>query len=265
MCETRLKKALSVAATTIGLSAAFWPLILWYLRRLTDGGDEPLGLAVLGLLALVIFKDRHLPRRPHLVAAAVCFLLYLISGFYLPPMLRSLPAIACLMFYFGYQNRPSCLALMLLSLPLVASLQFYLGYPMRLFSAEVSRWLVLPFVQEITREGTNLTAFGKVVGVDPPCSGVRILWMGLVVTNVIASLKRMPWHSTVLFNLLAMVLLLLTNSLRAALLFAPECGFLEISDTLHAATGLLCYLGAVIILIKVASWQSAVSRTRLVS
>lgn len=261
----RLKKALSVAGIAIGFCAAFWPLALWYLRRLSDGGDEPLGLAVLGIFAIVIIKDHSIPNKPRYLGAVSCFIVYLISTLWLPPMLRCVPAIGCIVFYFGWQNRPSWLALMLLSLPVVASLQFYLGYPMRLISAETTRWLVIPFMHDIAREGTTLTAYGKVVGVDPPCSGVRILWMGMVVTNVIAAMGQMKWLKTIAFNLLAVTLLLLTNSVRAALLFAPECGFIQIPEAVHTGTGLICYLGAILILVKVATLREVSLQTRLIS
>jgi|TARA_B110000908_G_scaffold66473_1_gene80500 hypothetical protein len=52
-----------------------------------------------------------------------------------------------------------------------------------LISAEITRWLLSPWVDDLVREGTVLSAFGKVVGVDPPCSGIRMLWAGFVLAN----------------------------------------------------------------------------------
>lgn len=260
MC-VRLEKTLSIAGVFLGLCAAFWPLGLWYGRRLTDGGDEPLGVVILGLLAVLIFKEKDqiewCPNKCRLIIAGLFLGLYLLSTFWLPPMLRSVPAILCLVFLLGWQERPSWLALLLLSLPVVASLQFYLGYPLRLISAETTRWLVIPFSHDVVREGSMLTSYGKVVGVDPPCSGIRILWMGMVVANVIAAFYQMKWLRMIAFNLLAITLLLLTNSLRAALLFAPESGAIEIPESVHTGIGMICYLGAVILLIKVATLKSA--------
>jgi len=120
----QLDKTLSISGAVLGFCAAFWPLGLWYIRRLADGGDEPLGVIVLAILAVIIFLEKK-------------------------------PTIS-----------PPNKKLMMLSLPVVASLQFYLGYPMRLLSAETTRWLVWPFVNDIIREGTTLSAYGKVVGVD---------------------------------------------------------------------------------------------------
>lgn len=258
LCVCRqTEKTLSAAGVTLGLCAAFWPLGLWYVRRLADGGDEPLGAAVLGVLAVFVFNDRKridwYPGKTRLGLAALFLLLYLLGTLGLPPMLRCVPAMLCAVFLLGWQRRPAWLALMLLSLPVVASLQFYLGYPMRLFSAEATRLLVWPFFPEVTREGTTLLLGGKSVGVDPPCSGVRTLWTGMVATNVIAAMRGMGWLKTASFNAFAVVLLLLANSLRAALLFAPESGVTAIPEAAHSGAGLLCYLAVFGILAKLSA------------
>ena len=264
-----MEKTLSIAGVTLGFFAAFWPLGYWYTRRLTDGGDEPLGLLVLGVLTILIFIERknltHTTSKLTLAAAGACFTLYILSTFWLPPMLRCVPAILCITFYFGWHKRPGWLALMFLSLPLVASLQFYLGYPLRLVSTETTRWLVYPFVNDIIREGTTLTAHGKIVGVDPPCSGIKILWVGLVFTNIVTSLVSMKWRKAITFNLLAIGLLLSANSVRAALLFAPESGAIDIPDALHEGIGIICYLGVVLFLVKIASLNSYTIRTHTIS
>ena len=244
------------AIAALGFSLAFWPLILWFAQRLSDGGDEPYGLIVLCVLSLLIMRGqnhRHTRMsKGSQFAAAISFTLYILSLFGLPPMLRCIPAILCLSFYYGWHRQPGWMALLFLSLPVISSLEFYLSYPLRIISSETTRWLVWPFVNEIAREGTNLTAYGKVVGVDAPCSGIRMLWVGLVFSNILISLIRMTWIKAIVFNLFAIVILLFANSIRAALLFAPESGFIEISDTTHESIGLVSYLGAIVILIKVA-------------
>lgn len=265
----QVDKTLPIAGVLLGFFAAFWPLVAWYTRRLADGGDEPLGLIILIILAGIIFRDKnnltYSPNKLSLSAAGICFAVYILSTFWLPPMLRCVPAIFCIVFYFGWEKHPGWLALLLLSLPVVTSLQFYLGYPLRLISAETTRWLVWPFVQEISREGTTLIAYNKIVGVDPPCSGVKTLWIGLVVTNIIASIVRMRWWRAIAFNLLAIGLLLLTNSIRAALLFAPESGVLEIPELLHSGIGIICYFVAVMILVRVATLNSGSTQKRTIS
>ncbi|BDS07687.1 hypothetical protein NT6N_27270 [Oceaniferula spumae] len=265
MCK-RLNKALSAAGILIGFCAAFWPLGLWYGRRLTDGGDEPLGLVVLVLVAGLAIGNQRQMKDASMPKTSLVFLgLYLLSSFWLPPMLRCIPAILCIAFYFGWHTRPSWLALLLLSLPVVATLQFYLGYPMRVISAETTRWLIWPFVNDIVRDGSTLSAYGKVVGVDPPCSGVRMLWMGLVYTNLVAAMGQMSWLKTIAFNFLAVFLLLITNSVRSALLFAPESGIIQISEAMHTGAGVICYLGAILILLRIAAMEPRSTRVQLIS
>ena len=77
------------------------------------------------------------------------------------------------------------LGLSLLSLPLLASLQFYAGYPLRVVTAEASRWL-LPPASASQRSGASLLVNGQLVIVDAPCSGVQMLWLGYFTACVVA-------------------------------------------------------------------------------
>lgn len=247
-----VRACLKTALPVIGFTAAFWPLVMWYFRRLADGGDEPWGLAILVLTACLIWKNKTpLISRPRIaLGILVVYAATVIILPQLPPMLRGAPALLTLAFYYGWYQRPGWLALLTLSLPVVASMQFYLGYPMRLISAEITRWLLSPWVDGLVREGTNLSAFGKVVGVDPPCSGIRMLWVGFVLANIITSVTRMTWPRMILFNFITLGLIILCNSLRSTLLYAPESGLFDIPDWAHEGTGILCYLATAVVLIK---------------
>ncbi|MBK9237233.1 MAG: hypothetical protein IPO19_15140 [Rhodoferax sp.] len=52
------------------------------------------------------------------------------------------------------------LGLSVLSLPLLASLQFYAGFPLRVITAEISRWL-LSAAYSSERSGANLVVQGS--------------------------------------------------------------------------------------------------------
>ncbi len=259
-----VRACLKTALPAIGFTAAFWPLAMWYFRRLADGGDEPFGLIILLLTAVFIGRNQApLHRRP--LVACLLLIIYAITASFLPPMLRCVPALLAISFYYGWQCRPGWLALLTLSLPVVSSMQFYLGYPMRLVSAEITSWLLQPFVDGLIREGTTLSAHGKMVGVDAPCSGIRMLWAGLVLGNIIASLTRMNWTKMIGFNLLTITLIILSNSLRATLLYAPESGWINIPEWAHFGAGIFCYLMAAGILIKVGTLTSRKLQTRIIS
>ena len=262
-----VRACLKMALPVIGFTAAFWPLALWYFRRLVDGGDEPMGLIVLLFTACLIGRNRTPLRNRPLIALSL-FLLYGLVVIFLPqvpPMLRCIPALLTLAFFYGWHHLPGWLALLFLSLPVIASMQFYLGYPMRLVTAEITHWLLTPWVDELVREGTTLSAHGKVVGVDPPCSGIRMLWAGLVMTNIITSLARMKWARMIFFNLIAIGLIILCNSLRATLLYAPESGVFDIPTWAHEGVGILCYTVAALLLIKLATFRKSSTRTRVIT
>ena len=113
------------------------------------------------------------------------------------------------------------LGLSLLSLPLLASLQFYAGYPLRVVTAEASRWLLAAGFSA-QRSGASLLVNGQLVIVDAPCSGVQMLWLGYFTACVVA-LHGGRRDSGFLARLPAVSLLVLAgNVLRNTVLVAFE-------------------------------------------
>ncbi len=43
----------------VWLLPALLPVVIWFIKRLNDGSDEPLGLLALGLALLFAWRDRH--------------------------------------------------------------------------------------------------------------------------------------------------------------------------------------------------------------
>jgi exosortase len=129
-------------------------------------------------------------------------------------------------------------ALLLLSLPLLASLDFYAGYPLRLATAEISTRLLQMLGMDVARAGVLLQYKNALIGVDPPCAGVRMLWTGLFVAAFLAARQRAgAWH-TLTLTLAAVACVLLGNALRAAILFFPESGLVAWPHWTHEAIGL---------------------------
>ena len=111
--------------------------------------------------------------------------------------------------------------LSLLSLPLLASLQFYAGYPLRVITAEASRWLLAAGF-EVERSGASLLVDGRLVIVDAPCSGVQMLWLGYFTACVVA-LHAGRRNASFLARLPAVSALVLAgNVLRNAVLVAAR-------------------------------------------
>ena len=79
-----------------------------------------------------------------------------------------------------------------LALPVVSSLQFYAGYPLRVVTAEASRWLLGVTGFDASREGSAMVVDGRLVIVDAPCSGVQMVWMAWFCACAVACWRGLP-------------------------------------------------------------------------
>jgi exosortase/archaeosortase family protein len=227
---------------------ALLPVIHWFCQRLNDGSDEPLGLLTLVLALALAWRDRSslVVSRAARIGGAVLILLSVIGIFGLPPLLRAGLAITGVAMTYGIHRKCGLLGLLMLSLPVAASMQFYLGYPLRLVAAEGTIRLLELFSIVAFRSGTQIELGGKIIGVDPACSGVRMLWHALVAAMALAAIHRLTWRATVIGGLLAIVLVIPANVMRATLLVAKETGNLPGMFIDHGGVGLVSF--AVILL-----------------
>ncbi len=225
---------------------ALLPAWVWMARRLADGSDDPLGLLALAGLALLVAAHRRYlrasPALPWLGAALLLTLAATLSRASLPPLLGSLLAVlalaAGLLAFLPRQVAATpVLGLAVLALPLLSSLQFYAGYPLRVLTAEASRWLLAPAFT-VAREGSTLLIDGRLVIVDAPCSGVQMVWLGYFTACAVALWAR---HSdrTVLARLPGVGLAVLAgNIVRNSLLVAAEGAGQPLPAWGHEALGL---------------------------
>jgi exosortase/archaeosortase family protein len=244
----------------IGFAAAFHSILLWYARRLSDGSDEPLGLAALSVAGMIAWTQRERFISSHrMQSAAILFLLIygITAWFNFPPLLRSIPALAAVILWYGIWRLPSVVILLVLSLPIMASLQFYLGYPLRLLAAEAAHSLLSLAQINVWRDGVELISNGTAVGVDPPCSGLRMLWASSFLAIAVAGKFRLGWRGTITLGGLALLMAIATNTLRVSLLFFPEAGLIHLPHWTHEATGLLCFaLGVLCLVLSARKLQS---------
>jgi exosortase/archaeosortase family protein len=233
-------------------AAALAPTWLWMARRLQDGADDPLGLLALGALALFAWsKRRSLHAAPRLgwlalAAAGMLAATLLRTGIgpvpALPPLAAGLVAVlalaAGLLAFLPRQvARLPVLGLAVLALPLLSSLQFYAGYPLRVITAEASRWLLAPGFS-VLREGSSLWVDGRLVMVDAPCSGVQMAWLGYFTACAVALWAR-HGDRRFLARLPAVGLLVLGgNILRNSVLVGFEGAGHALAPWLHEAVGL---------------------------
>lgn len=240
--------------TAATLLAAFWPVLLWWGRRVADDSDEPLG--VLALVCGLAFLWRERARLSAGKAAlAGGLLIALTARFFadkLPMLLLGLALILALTVSLRLWRQPGIAALLSLALPWVATLQFVLGYPLRVIVAMAAGGLLGLIGVEVRREGTDLWHQDMAVGVDAPCSGIRMLWFLLFAAAFLAARFRLDWPRTLFCLGLAGALALAANMLRATVLFFPEAGLVSWPHWTHEATGLIFFLPCLALLLKVA-------------
>lgn len=249
------------------LAAALWPTFWWMGQRMVDGSDDPLGLLALAALGAVVCVHRRAlraaPRLGWLALALAGTLAATITRTHLPDLASALIALLALAaglvaFLPGRVAVAPVLGLAVLSLPLLASLQFYAGYPLRVVTAEASRWL-LALQHDVSRSGSSLLVNGHLVMVDAPCSGVQMVWLGYFTACVVAlyaqhfnrglndrpSRNRMSLNGTALNRMFltrlpaVSALVLLGNVVRNTLLVAAEASGWHLPGWAHDAVGLV--------------------------
>jgi exosortase/archaeosortase family protein len=233
--------------------AALAPTWAWMVQRMRDGSDDPLGLVALVALAALAWQCRRelraSPRLGWLALAGVGTVLATVlrSGLgvvpALPPLAAGLVAVlalACGLLAF-LPRRVAALpvaGLAVLALPLLSSLQFYAGYPLRVVTAEASRWLLAPGF-DVAREGTSLMVDGRLVIVDAPCSGVQMVWLGYFTACAVALWTRRSDKAFLRRLPMVGVLVLAGNVVRNSVLIAFEGAGHALAPWAHNALGLV--------------------------
>ena len=229
------------------LTVALWPTWWWMGQRMVDGSDDPLGILALGALALVLWTHRkQLRTAPHLGLQAIALtgtVLTTALHNQLPDLLVALIGIlslaaGLLAFLPARVSSAPVWGLSVLALPLLASLQFYAGFPLRVLTAEVSRWLLsLGFIAE--RTGSSLVVDGQLIIVDAPCSGVQMVWLGYFTACAVALATQRSNRAFLLRLPIVGTLVLLGNVLRNTVLVAVQASGNHLPAWGHDAVGLV--------------------------
>jgi exosortase/archaeosortase family protein len=247
---------------------ALWPTWAWMAGRLRDGSDDPLGLLAIAALAALVWQARRelraAPRLGWLLLAALGTLGATLLHGALPPLATGLLAVlawACGLLAF-VPRRMAALpvaGLAVLALPLLSSLQFYAGYPLRVITAEASRWLLMPGFA-VAREGSTLLVDGRLVIVDAPCSGVQMAWLGYFTACAVALWAQRSDRDFLARLPAAGLLVLAGNIVRNSILVALEGAGHAPAPWAHDALGLVL-LAAVCGGIAVAMARASRTRT----
>jgi exosortase/archaeosortase family protein len=264
------------------IAAALWPSWLWYLRRVTDGSDEPLGvLALITFVAIAVWKQRNpdqakKKRRQTAVESKDCpnpdqssvpvgirsiwlkaggsisaiLILYCFCLILAPPMVSALFAVGTILFWLNrnglVRSSASDWFLVFLSMPLVASLNFYAGYPLRWLVSRCAATLLTINGFPSVVQGTSILWHSYSVDIDAPCSGIKMLWMAMYITAAIASIRQLSLAQTLSLMVLSVIAALFANILRVTSLFYLETGTVNfggsLHDIVHQGTGVAVFL-----------------------
>lgn len=234
-------------------TAAAWPSLVWFILRGTDGSDEPLGIIALAAALWFLMRERPgMALEPRGLPAGG-LLLFLSAWPGQPPLFSGLLAILALACAFGLPWRsPGITALLGLSLPWMASLDFYLGAPFReliaLAAAGILRAIGLP----VEAVGAVIELAGRPVAVDPPCTGLGMLWHALFAAAALASLHHLTLAATIRLFVCSGLFAIAGNVARTSMLFFPEAGLVDWPSWTHELIGLAWFLSVLLVLVLIA-------------
>jgi exosortase len=249
---------------------AFWPVWKWYIARMSDSSDEPLGLLALGTaLFFLIRKGRGYElKTSHMALSSFFMLMYLLTYSSMPALgkaVLAVMAIGCTVSpsRMGRSVHVGIIGLLLLSLPIIASLQFYLGYPVRTLTAIMSSGLIGLTGYEVSAQGTCLYWAGEVISIDAPCTGIRMLWTGLYLNFALACFSEHSSARTWLTHSFSMVAIFLGNVLRSTALFFTESGIVSNPSWAHQGIGLAVFVMIAIAIVMFNKYLEANRREML--
>ena len=227
---------------------AFWEVWRWYVSRAVYSWDQPWGLLAFVAALVFLFASRKpWPREQRsLVLPALLIVLYISTYFVLGPLARAFIAFTTLAvtassLRFGELFHPGLFGLFYLSLPTLLTLQFVGGYPLRMVVTEVTAPVLRIGGFAVVAEGTCLNWAGQLIWIDAPCSGIKMLWVGLFLTFVLLCIYEFPVLKAMLLGVLAFVVILVANVFRAVALFYLEAGVLKMPSWGHEYAGLVSF------------------------
>ena len=243
---------------------AMWDGWRWYIQRVWAAPEEAASLALTVTFLVIIGtirKPKHASPLPHsLGALPILLALYAASYMFLPPIGRTAIAISTTLFClhiiaFGERPPAAFWGLAALAMPVLPSLQFVLGYPMRIISAALSVGLLQAQGLAVGRQGTFLVWHDEMIQFDAPCSGVNMLWAGLLLTFMGCVLLRLDAMKVVLAVGLTLVLAIVCNVLRASSLFYVEAGLIAQAPAWwHQGIGITAFVLSAAVTLRFLAW-----------
>lgn len=238
------------------MGVALWPVWLWFAAGSADASNDYTGLLAAATAIAMVWRAPPAPQPTHALALPAGLLaLYAIGAAAgVAPIVAALLAAFALAALASAWRLGQCmdaalLALCVLSLPIAASLQFYCGYPMRVLAGSLTVAMLRMNGIAVAREGAMLAWDGRLIAIDAPCSGVKMLWAGLYLACALAASYRLPAARTITALALACAVVVAANAVRAAALFHTETGLLALPPWTHQASGVVCFIAAALFIL----------------
>jgi len=228
---------------------AFWDVWRWYVSRAVYSWDQPWG--VIALVAAIVFllaSRKPWPQTDRsLLLPTLLVIFYVATYMSFGPLARATVAFTALAvstssLRFGKSFHAGLFGLVYLSLPTLPTLQFFGGYPLRVVVAELTAPVLRLSGFAVVPEGTCLNWAGRMIWIDAPCSGIKMMWVGLFLTFVVLCLYELPMLKTLLLLPLVGVVIMLTNVFRAVALFYIEAGVLNTPAWGHEYAGVIAFV-----------------------
>ena len=237
-------------ALILGLQlVAFWEVWHWYVTRAVYSWDQPWGVvALVAAILFLVVTRKPLPQNERsLWVPATLILVYAATYFVLPPLARALiaftaVAVTASLLRFGKSFHAGLFGLVYLSLPTIPTLQFFGGYPLRIVVAELTAPILRIGGFAVVAEGTCLNWSGQLIWIDAPCSGIKMLWVGLLLTFVVLCFHELTLRKTLLLMPLVGIVIMGANVFRAVALFYIEAGFLDFPAWSHEYAGVIAFV-----------------------
>lgn len=241
-----MKRVLLIVGLQLG---AFWDVWRWYVSRAVYSWDQPWGLlAFVAAFVFLLVSKKPLPRAERsLLLPALLIVAYITTYSVFPPLARAAIAFTALattvsLLRFGKSFHPGLFGLFYLSLPTLPTLQFFGGYPLRVVVAELTAPILRIGGFAVVPEGTCLNWAGQLIWIDAPCSGIKMLWVGMFLTFSLLCLYELPLLKAALLVLLAFGVIIGANVFRAIALFYLEAGVWNMPSWGHEYAGVVAFV-----------------------
>ena len=238
--------------------STFYHVWFWYLSRISDKSDEPLG--IIALISVLFFTFSNLNGKLNyrkevlngdLNVLITGLLVSIVSYSYTGDMIHGLLALLSIGYsiYIAKEKiSPAIFGLLFLALPIIASMQFYIGYPLRMISGFFTTNLLKMNGFYVIQDGTCLKFGKELVCIDAPCSGVNMLWTGLFLGFFMSCLYGLKLKKTILVSIISFISVVMANIIRSTALFYTESGLFHLPSFAHQGIGLITFIFSALVI-----------------